>query len=137
VSRLTKKANAGLGDSRPKYDGSLSAENKWPISEGVTSLTNLESGINTTFRNFAEWRGGYHGIDFGCSTTISAKPVSKRYNVKNKSAYNSNPALSRIMSILAFLNLEIASQTSDRLFWKTDQHAYRGCDIPPEYFYLH
>jgi hypothetical protein len=58
----------------------------------------------------------YQGIDFGCSTTVPAIPVDKRYNVKIKSAYNSNPELSRIISIRAPDNVEIESQAAERSF---------------------
>jgi hypothetical protein len=75
-------------------------------------------------------------MDFGCSTTVSATPVSKRYNVNIKSAYNSNPALSKTMSIRAFLNLETTFQALGKSFCTTGSVAYRVI-LPPEYFYSH
>jgi hypothetical protein len=61
-------------------------------------------------------RDGYQGMDLGCRTIVSAIPADRRYNANMRSAYNSNPELSRIISMRAPLNVEIAFHAADRSF---------------------
>lgn len=62
------------------------------------------------------WGEAHHGMDLGCRTTVSAIPAIRRYKVNNKSAYNSNPELSRIISIRAAVNFEIESHAEAKSF---------------------
>ena len=85
------------------------------MSGGVTSLTNLNDvGIS----GFSAGNEGaaYQGIDFGCRTTVSAIPTDRRYNVNMRSAYNTNPELSRTISMRAPLNFEIEFHAADKSF---------------------
>jgi len=92
------------------------AENSRPMSGGVTSLTNLIIRVSGCSPGDGEERTIYHGIDFGCSTTVSAIPTDSRYNANMRSAYNSKPALSRIISMRAPLNFEIEFHAAERSF---------------------
>ena len=108
------------------------------MSSGVTSLTNLDgTEVSDAGYNFAKtetwgiWRKAYQGIALGWRTTVPAIPTVRRYKVNIKSANNSNPALSRIISIRAFLSLRSDDHAAAKSFCsKSALAAINGSAVP-------